>query len=265
MIYTEMKLLHHGRWILALTLFVSSFQSAIAQIKMYGDYTKVEIGYTSTFLSSDQGATLSIFSARNDSTFVTGSSFIGAQSGLSARMNFEFGEKNRYIIPIGFDMTFMRGLQRLENPGISGHGSVSSNMTTIVAGLQYRFYDLPLAEAFLYGGLETRGSFVSGSRFIYEVTKTDGSPIPQFNQDTVLKSNVFRFGGALRAGVQGIISEPLRINISWAYGINNLFGRDLRASGKERRGQLLTPTRINETEEGFSKFLQFSLWLQYHF
>jgi hypothetical protein len=230
------------------------------------DVTKVEFGFTATFLHGNQGAQLPMFSSRNDSTFVTGSNYVGAQSGVSARMNFEVGSMRQFIIPVGIDMTFMRGLQRLENPGLTGHGSVSTNITSIVTGCQYRFAELPLAEAFLYGGVDVRGSFIGGARFQYEVDQySTGQPLPQYAQDTTLKPSVFRLGGALRVGVQGIISEPLRINISAAYGVYNLVGRDLRTTGSDRRGQLLTPTRIGETAEQFAAFSNISLWLQYYF
>lgn len=228
--------------------------------------TKVEFGFTATFLHGEQGAQLPMFSSRNDSTFVTGSNFVGAQSGVSARVNFEVGPMKRFIIPLGVDMTFFRGLQRLENPGLTGHGSVSNNVTSIVTGCQYRFADLPLAEAFLYGGVDVRGSFIGGSRFQYEVDEySTGQPLPQYSLDTTLKSSVFRLGGALRLGVQGILSEPLRVNINATYGILNLVGRDMRTTGADRRGQLLTPTRIGESGEQFAAFSSISLWLQYYF
>ncbi len=228
------------------------------------DYIKVEVGYTSTFVTDP--ANMNIFSSRHDTTFVTGSNFVGAQSGLSIRTNFELGERRRIIIPVGLDFTFMRGLQRLENPGLTGHGAVSLNMTSIVAGCQYRFVDLPLAAAFLYGGVEARGSFIGGANFRYEVNDyTTGKPIPVFGQDTTLKEATFRLGGAVRLGCQGIISDPLRINVSAAYGVMNLIGRDLRTESKDRRGELLTPTRINEANESFATFTQLSIWLQYYF
>ena len=106
----------------------------------------------------------------------------------------------------------------------------------------------------------------TAARFQYEVDDYQtGNPLPQYSMDTTLKSNVFRMGGAVRFGVQGILSEPLRINISAAYGVNNLLGRDLRTTGADRRGQLLTPTRIGEGGENFSTFTQVGIWLQYYF
>ena len=230
------------------------------------DLTKIDFGFTATVLTGSQGAQLPMFSSRNDSTFVTGSSFMGAQSGVSARINFEMGSSKQFIIPFGIDMTFLRGLQRMENPGLTGHGAVSAEINSIVTGLQYRVLELPLAEAFVYGGVEARGSFITAARFQYEVDDYQtGNPLPQYSMDTTLKSNVFRMGGAVRFGVQGILSEPLRINISAAYGVNNLLGRDLRTTGADRRGQLLTPTRIGEGGENFSTFTQVGIWLQYYF
>lgn len=252
-------------------LFISNVLRAQFQINT--DYFKVELGYTASFLLADNPATHSIFSVgteQNPGTLVTGSNFIGAQSSISARMNMELGERRKFIVPIGADVTFYRGLQRLEGDGVSGHGVVSANIYSIVAGLQYRFLDLPLAEAFLYGGLEMRGNFINAPNFKYEiVSRTGGSP-PVIVHDTAIKSNVFRFGSAARVGVQGIVAEPVRVNISLAYGIMNLFGRDLRYldpnTGKPnpiRRAELLTPSRIGETTESLVHFMHFSILLQY--
>ncbi len=227
------------------------------------DNLKVEFGYTATFLGDDQGATNTIFLPRGDTAFVTGSSFYGAQSGFSARANFELGSRKRFIIPIGFDYSFFSGIQRIPSSNATQHGFVSVNTFSLVAGAQYRIIDLPLAEAFLYGGVEARGSFIPGANFRYEVLDSANPTVARVEQDTVLKSSVFRFGGAVRVGCQGEISDPLFINVSVAYGVYNLLGRDLRSTGSDRRGQLLTPSRINETNEAYSKYIQLSIWLQY--
>ncbi len=227
------------------------------------DYFKLELGFSAMFLGADQGATKSIFLPKNDTAYVTGSSFFGAQSGLSVRANFELGANKRINIPVGIDYTFFSGSQRLPSATIIQHGNVSVNVLTLVAGGQYRLVDLPLANAFLYAGAELRESYCPGPRFIYEESDTLDPKVSHVVMDSTLKSDVFRFGGALRFGCQGELSDALWINVNVAYGINNLLGRDDRSSGPERRGQLLTPSRVNETNEAFSKFLQFGIWLQY--
>jgi hypothetical protein len=238
----------------------------IAQSASPLDYSKVELGYTATFLLGDVGARKLIFSRRgeSDTNDVTGSNFIGGQSTISARMNFELGANKKFIVPIGADITFFRGLQRLEDVDLSGHGAVSSNLYSIVMGLQYKAVNLPLADAIMYGGVEMRGNFVSGANFEYEVVRKDsGGVLPKFSKDTTLKQDVFRFGAAARIGVQGVLIKPLIVNISFAYGVLNLFGVDKRTVTRERGGELLTPTQIGETSEKTVQFAHFSLWLQY--
>lgn len=231
-----------------------------------GTDTKVEIGYTATFLINNP-ALNNIFTPSDTSydAYVTGSKMIGAQSGISARLNFEMGAGKRFIVPLGVDMTFFRGYQRMESNSTIGRGSVSANVTSLVAGIQYRMIELPLARAFLYGGIEARGSFVPGPTFSYIVENKETGQIDYASsiQDTTIKPSVFRFGGAARVGVQGRLYDQLRINISCAYGVMNLFGRDLRTSSLERRSELLTPTQIGETIEQMTHFMHFSIWFQY--
>lgn len=245
---------------------VSSPPPSTPPVPATGNEIRVELGYTATFLIKDP-AQGNLYMPANDSTrnvYVTGSKMIGAQSGISARMNFELGEAKRIIVPIGMDLTFFRGQQRLENDVEIGRGAVSSNVTSIVAGAQYRFLDLPLARAFLYGGIEARGSFVQGPHFEYIVeNKITGVRNDTLSQDTTIKESVFRFGGALRVGVQGRLYKQLQVNLSCAYGVINLFGRDLRTSSPDRRSDLLTPTYIGETIEHMTQFMHFSIWFQY--
>ncbi|MBX7155122.1 MAG: hypothetical protein U0Y96_03225 [Candidatus Kapaibacterium sp.] len=243
-------------------------QDVLAQSgRRTNELTPYEIGYTATFLMGNNAAKgLIVVPDENHVGNVTGSNIVGGQSTISARMNFEVGSSRKLIIPLGVDVMFFRGLQRLETSTDLGRASVDINITSIVAGLQYRFVDLPLSDAFLYGGVEARGSFCGGPHFVYAVEdKITHQPLPEYSLDSTLKESVFRFGGAARVGVQGILSDPLRINISYAYGAINLIGRDLRATAKDRRGELLTPSTLNETSESVVFFSQFSLMLQYRF
>lgn len=241
------------------------------QRKLYGSFTKLELGYIGTFLYGTNSATNQIFASRNpgttrDTADVTGSSMFGSQNGISARFNFEFGERNQFIVPVGIEYSAFRGGQQLNvDSGARGAGTVRIDMFTVVAGVQHRLWNLPFAQAFLYGGMEARASFLSGTHFEFKVTNRDGTPNTGSSIDTVTKESTFRMGGALRVGVQGVIQDPIRINISYAVGFMNLFGRDMRTSGRDRRGELLTPSNINQTNEILVPFGQFNLSLQVAF
>jgi hypothetical protein len=246
-------------------------KSSERQRKLYGSFTKLELGYTGTFLYGNNSASNALFVARNpgkagDTADVTGSNMLGSQNGISARFNFEFGEKNQVIVPVGFEYTGFRGGQQLNvDSGGRGAGTVSIDMFTVVAGIQHRLWNLPFAQAFLYGGMEARASFLSGTHYEFKVTNRNGTPNPSSSKDTVTKEATFRMGGALRVGVQGVLSDPIRVNISYAIGFMNLFGRDMRSAGKDRRGELLTAGFANQTNEILVPFGQFSLGLQIAF
>ncbi len=228
--------------------------------------TTVALGYTATFLVNSAATNLIFTPSTNDSgiVYVNGSRFVGAQSGLTVRFIQALDQQQRWFVPVSIEATFFRGKQRLESLLFIGHGEVASNVFTLSSGVQYRFADLPLAQAFLYASVEPRLSLVGGSSFTYQVVdKSTGATVPDYAIDTTLKPTVLRGGGVVRLGAQGVLDERVMINLSISWGAFNLIGRDSRTTNPERRGLLLTPTRIFETSEAIEQFFQFSLWLQY--
>ncbi|MBL7997414.1 MAG: hypothetical protein JNL32_02135 [Candidatus Kapabacteria bacterium] len=252
-----------GSIIIFLMLLVCSAQ---AQNEPKNYVIRTEIGYTSTFLMGLNSAKYPVlsFPDRNSDPALTGSGFFGAQSGISARVNYQFGSTQQYIIPIGIDMTFYRGFHRLENRTDISRASVSSNTFSLIAGFQHRIMKLPLAEGFIYGGIEATGTYNQAPTFTYNFEEKSTGVSTEVSNVT-LKEDAFRAGAALRLGVQGNINEPLRINVSCGYGILNLIGRDLRTVSDERRAELLTPNRTQQTQELFVHYLQYSFSLQYTF
>ncbi|MCS7000440.1 MAG: hypothetical protein RMK00_05915 [Bacteroidota bacterium] len=243
-------------------LFIASVLSASGQIHR----TTATLGYTATFLVNSPATRLIFTTAEQDtgSLYVTGSRFVGAQSGISFRYTQALDQAERWFLPVGIEAIFFRGKQRLENALYIGRGQVLADMFTATAGLHYRYADLPLAQAFLYAGIEPRISLVTGPQIVYTVSeKANNQVIAEFSFDTTLKPTVVRLGGALRLGAQGVLEDKLLINVNVAWGIFNLVGRDSRTTHPQRRGNLLTPTRIFETKEPLEQFIQFSLWLQY--
>jgi hypothetical protein len=64
-----------------------------------------------------------------------------------------------------------------------------------------------------------------------------------------------------RVGIEGELYYPLFLNTSVGYGILNLFLRDDQPT-PAGRGELLTPTRISEPQEGMLQQLNFTFMLQ---
>ncbi|MCX7930079.1 MAG: hypothetical protein N2663_05100 [Chlorobi bacterium] len=237
---------------------------AVAQVHP----TTASFGYTATFLVNSPATNLIFTPSNNDSGFVyvTGSRFVGAQSGITLRLTHALDEQTRWFVPASIEAVFFRGKQRLESQLFIGRGEVAAEMYTLSSGIQYRVLDLPLAQAFIYASAEPRVSYLSGVRFSYQVSdKATGHLVPDYSLDTTLKQSVVRAGGTLRVGAQGVLDERLMINLSIAWGAFNLIGRDSRTTDPQRRGYLLTPTRISETNEAIEQFMQFSLWIQYPF
>jgi hypothetical protein len=230
--------------------------------------TTVAAGYTATFLLGSTATNLIFTPANNDSgsLYVTGSRFVGAQSGVTLRSTYALDERLHWFIPLSVEAIFFRGKQRQENLLYLGRAEVAADMYTISLGLQYRYADLPLAQAFLYASIEPRLSLVGGPHFLYLVSdKETGQVIADYSIDTTLKQSVLRGGGALRLGAQGILDEKVMINVSLAWGAFNIVGRDMRTTDRNRRAGLLTPTTIFQTNEPLEQFLQVSLWIQYPF
>lgn len=252
------------RYFVAITLLVIS--ALVAEAQLYRAIAT--LGYTATFLINSPAANLIFTPADRDSgtLYVTGSRFVGAQSGITFRYTQALDERERWFLPVGLEAIFFRGKQRQENYLYIGRGQVSADMVTATAGLQYRFADLPLAQAFLYVGIEPRLSVVTGPQITYTVSeKSNNQVITEFSFDTTLKPTVVRLGNTLRIGAQGVLDDKILINVNLAWGVFNLVGRDSRMTDPQRRGNLLTPTRIFETSERLEQFIQFSLWLQYPF
>ncbi|GIV53539.1 MAG: hypothetical protein KatS3mg039_0057 [Candidatus Kapaibacterium sp.] len=228
--------------------------------------SSASVGYTATFLLNSPATNLIFSPSSNDSgiVYVNGSRFVGAQSGLTLRYVHALDQQQRWFIPMSIEAIFFRGKQRLESLLFIGRGEVATDVYTLSTGVQYRFADLPLAQAFLYAGIEPRVSVVGGASFSYQVTdKSTGAPVSEYGIDTTLKPTVIRAGGIVRLGAQGVLDDRIMLNLSIAWGAFNLIGRDGRTTDPQRRGQLLTPTRIFETSEAIEQFLQFSLWIQY--
>lgn len=252
------------RFLCILLLFIGG--AAITGAQVYR--ATATLGYTATFLINSPATNLIFTPADRDSgaLYVTGSRFVGAQSGITFRYTQALDANERWFLPVGIEAIFFRGKQRQENYLYIGRGQVSADMVTATAGLQYRFADLPLAQAFLYVGIEPRLSVVTGPQITYTVSeKANNQVIAEFSFDTTLKPTVVRLGNTLRIGAQGVLEDKILINVNLAWGVFNLIGRDSRLTDPQRRGNLLTPTRIFETSERLEQFIQFSLWLQYPF
>jgi len=249
-----------------IVLLVASIAITTSSAQIYR--TTAAAGYTATFLLGSSATNLIFTPANNDSgsLYVTGSRFVGAQSGLTVRFLHALDERARWFVPVSIEAIFFRGKQRQENLHYIGRAEVAADMFSLSAGLQYRYADLPLAQAFLYASIEPRLSLVEGPHFLYLVSdKATGQVIPDYSIDTTLKPTVFRGGGALRLGAQGVLEEKVLINLSLAWGAFNLIGRDMRTTDRNRRAGLLTPTTIFQTSEPIEQFLQVSLWVQYPF
>ncbi len=217
----------------------------------------VSLGINTITIMGNNAAVKPMFERGSD---VFGGSFNGPQTGLSIRFFMTLDEDEDFVMPIGLDYNFYRGLERYPiSKFISIKRRHEVDIPVIAAGLNYNFWRWPLAKAKAYVGMEIRGAFVSQGSLedTEEYFQLDSTYTTTINT----KDAAFRLGGALRLGIEGIVYERLYVNFSGAVGVMNLIGRD------DERGELLTPFKelplYNETEEQLLAWFQYAFTLQY--
>lgn len=189
-----------------------------------------------------------------------GGGFNGQQLGASLRLIYGMNEANTIRLNTGLDYYFLRGTQRLSGKAAQGFVNTETDLPTIALGIDYAFVEYPPGNARIYAGLEARGTFIISRPSTLRLIRL-GEQEPFQQEVFASKENTFRAGGAVRLGIEGEIFHPLFVNISTAYGVANLIGRN------DARGELLTPAAVtaDESGENFLHTMFFSFLLQYRF
>lgn len=198
-----------------------------------------------------------------DDNVATNGSFNGAQPGIDFRYTMDLDEEGSFRMPIGLNYEFFSARERIPISRILDIKLEHTlNIISPYIGLEYRFFKLPKARAYLYGGFDLKASFISNAKYTQSVFNI--STQENESQGSASKENATRFGTTYRIGIEGEISDNYEINVSSGLNVLNLIGKD------GNRGELLTPIPRSspistENQESVVYGLFFSILLQYRF
>lgn len=189
-----------------------------------------------------------------------GGGFDGPQPGMELLFEFPVDENNNFVIPLGIDYTFYRGLQRIpQTYYVIQDIENSVDVSSISLGLNYAVKKYNIANAKIYVGIEVKSSFIGKNVFTIETNYHDLDSVEIWTSS--LKESCVRIGGSLKLGLEGEIAPNWYVSIHGTLGIVNLIGRD------DTRGELLTPYKKTqfsiENQESLLYTLQYAFLIQY--
>jgi len=179
-------------------------------------------------------------------------------SGVAVMGYAEFGEEGDIVIPFGFEYSELIARERIP---ISRKTTAYLRNTivtpSVLLGFNYKFYRFPFADVKAYVGMEVDGFFFQSPQFYrrIEYKLLDSN----FVIDNKPKVPATRLGGDVKLGFDGRIIDNFYLNASVAIGVANLLFRT------DSRGELLSPTAIDETKESIVATMRFGLVLRYSF
>jgi hypothetical protein len=179
-------------------------------------------------------------------------------SGVAIMGLAEFGEEGNIVVPFGFEYTELIARERIP---ISRRTTAYLHNTIItpsaLLGFNYKFFRFPFADVKAYAGLEINAFFFQSPEFYRKIEYKNLDSAVVYEGKT--KTPATRMGGDVKIGFDGNIISGLYINANIAFGVANLLFRD------DSRGELLTPTAIDETKESIVSTMRFGLLLRYEF
>lgn len=188
--------------------------------------------------------------------FVRGGSFDVAQPGLELRADVKIDDKMR--IPFSIDINFFSAKELIPiNEFIIGRLMHEMNFIGFSTGLHYDIKKFRLLDTRIYGGLEVRTSILNNIKYKNFIIFKE---LPELNEYNNLptKETAVRLGPVAKLGVDAKFNQYMNFNISFAYSIVNLIGRD------DSRGELFTVEKQFENGESLVHTFQLSLMLQYN-
>jgi len=187
-----------------------------------------------------------------------GGGFDQINSGIAIMGFAEFGEDGDIVVPFGFEYTEMIARERIP---ISRKTTAYLRNEVIVpsalVGFNYKFYKFTFADVKAYAGIEIDAFFFQSPNFYRRIEYETLDSVEVF--ETKTKTPAARLGGDIKIGFDGNLIDKLYINASIGFGVANLMFRD------DNRGELLTPTSIDETKESIAATMRFGLLLRYEF
>lgn len=205
----------------------------------------------------------SMFSFDENVTEV-GGSFNGSQPGIEARFTYNLDEDGSFRLPVGLNYEFYssRELLPLTNTVLDVKLQHNLEIISPYVGLEYRFFKLPKANAYIYGGIDMRAVYITN--IMYRSIIEDRITGRRELDNSAAKDDALRYGINYRIGLEGEIYENYEINASVGLNVVNLIGKD------GNRGELLTPIPRSlpistENKETLVYSLYLSILAQYRF
>jgi len=215
-------------------------------------------GLSTLHILYDNPATMPIVERDTNKADIVGGKFGGNHPGFSMLFNFGTDATSNFTFPVGFGYYYLAAGQKVPSPLDENFYFINTiNILTFSLGCNYSFWEIPMARAKMFTGLEARGTYSSGSNLEVRIqtrsTQVDSSYIIDD------KPPAIRFGAALKIGVVGDLWDQWQLNTGVSYSIMNLLGRD------NQRGEFLTPMTFNEKSESLVHTILFYFLIQYKF
>lgn len=241
--------------ILSFLLLITFNQSSFSQFDK--DFN-ISFGVVTTSILGDNRAKLPMVATDDSENAYTGGSFDYSQPGFSLKANIR-DDENKIRYGIGVDYLLFSGRERINITGgrIVHYLMHDVNILSFGADFNYVLLELDFANAKIYTGIEAKMYYLHN---ISAQVKEDWLEIDEMDNliTHTPKPNAFRFGGSVKAGIEGRLRKKLYVNTGLAVGLINLLGRD------DERGELLTPLRLFEDKESYVPTLQVFISLQYY-
>lgn len=239
----------------AIILVIGSL-SAQAQIRY-----RVAGGLSTAWIINDNPATDRIVPA-TDSLEYFGGGFDGMQVGFGIRFWADLDKQKTFRVPIGIDYYNFEGAQTQTSS--TNSIAIRHNMDVIATtiGFEAALIEFPFAFARMYAGIEARPTFFSASNVdVRLVTKSTDTTIV-VEQSYSNKESQFRLGALGRLGIEGELIYPVFVNTSVGVGALNLIGRDTTPVSEGGNGELMTPGKLDEIDEGMLLYVNVTFMIQ---
>lgn len=186
-----------------------------------------------------------------------GGGFTQTNSGIVIAGFLEFGETADLVMPFGFEYSEYIALERIPiSPRTTAYLRNTVAAPSLFVGMNYKFFTFPFAGVRAYTGIELNTNFFQSTDFYRKIEY--GNLDSNFITQIKTKTPATRIGGDIKLGFDGPVYQRLFINASIALSAANLLFRD------DNRGELMTPSKLDESKENIMFTFRFGLFLRYY-
>ncbi len=219
-------------------------------------HQSVSYGINVSRILGDNRNNASIIPPPNSKEAVIGGSMGVYHPGMELRFTGSLDEEDNFRIPISFGYDFFYGREFItEGPNIVNYFQHDVDILSFNTGLHYVFAEIKNAGAKLYAGAEFKLNYLNSVNFRHEVDYLLLNEMDTVR--TYSKGTAFRLGSQFKLGIDGQIRKNFYINTGFNLGWFNILGKD------NTRGELFTPTKLNESIESDVFLFQVFILLQY--